>query len=199
MVFFFNILHILRLKDTSEHETLKDLGTAVPVRPRDIVRYRNVAGPAWPARKKCPSPSPRPPAILWDEQLGNSRATHRARLLTSRGIETFPTGYTELTRRPRIPGAQEKEGRRSTAIRGRRLYVKWIRQRYASPRWIAFPALPVPRPGGPGPGAARSSRLLLGTGSSVDPGRLPAKAPVALIAFSKSRLIDEFRRRVARK
>jgi len=186
------MLHILYFKDTSEQGTLKDLGTIVV---RDIVRCRNVAGSAWLARKKCPSLGP---AILRDEQLGNSRATHRVRLPMSRGIETFPTGYTELTRRPRIPGAQEKERRRSMTIRGRgrRLYVKWIRQRYASSRWIAFPALPIPRSGTRSGAVFSSSRNRIVRGSWQ---AHPAKAPVALIASSKSRLIDEFRRRVARK
>lgn len=129
------------------------------------------------------------------EEPGNLRATHRARFPTSRRIGTFPTGYTELIRRPRIPGPQEEDERRSTAIRGRGrwLYVKWIRQRYASSRWIAFPALLTIL----FPAVRVVRRRLLGTGSVRR--SLQAKAQVALIASSKSKLIDEFRRRVARK
>lgn len=49
----------------------------MPVRLRDIVRYRNAAGPgSTGSRKKRPFLSPGP-AILRDEQLGNSPATHR--------------------------------------------------------------------------------------------------------------------------
>ena len=151
---------------------LKALRTAEPVCPHDIVRCKNVAGSAW-LERNTPVPVPGScHSSLRDEQLGNSRATHRARLPTSRGIETFPTGYTELTRRPRIPGAQEKEGRRSTAIRGRgrRLYVKWIRQRYASSRWIAFPALLIPRPSRDR--ARRGLLVFSEQDPSVDPGKL---------------------------
>lgn len=133
-----------------------------------------------------------------ERAAGNSRPTHRARFSTSRGIGTFPTGYMELIRRPQIPGTQEEEERRSTTIRerGRRLYVKWIRQRYVSSRWIAFPVLsPLPSPS--------AEPDLVAVFSEQDcptiPQALPTKAPVALIASAKSRLIDEFRRRVARK
>lgn len=65
----------------------------------------------------------------------------------------------------------------------------------------ALDGLPSPRFSFPhlGPGPARSSRLL-GTGSVRGSWRARlAKAPVALIASSKSKLIDEFRRRGARK
>lgn len=141
----------------------------------------------------------RPRRFRGQEEPGNLRATHRARFPTSRRIVTFPTGYTELIRRPRIPGPQEEDERRSTAIRGRGrwLYVKWIRQRYASSRWIAFPALlTVLFP--------RSRPRLVPSSVVVFSEQVPTEDPcrlkqVALIASSKSKLIDEFRRRVARK
>lgn len=151
------------------------------------------------ARKKCPCSVPIPGSYHSSGRAAGEFAGHPSGAPpdVARDRNVPETGYTELTRRSRIPRAQEKEGRRSTAIRGRgrRLYVKWIRQRYASSRWIAFPVLPIPRLR---PDPARSSHLL-GTGSRILAGSLSAKAPVALIASSKSKLIDEFRRRVARK
>lgn len=171
---------------------------AVPVRPRDIVRYRNVAGPAWSARKKCPSPSPRPPLPFFGTSSWGIRGPPIGRV--SRRREESKRSR-QVTRNWLV--AREFPARKKRREEGRRRYgdADGFMLNGLDSGMRALDGLPSPRfpfPAQEDRAPARSSRLL-GTGSSVNPGRLPAKVPVALIAFSKSRLIDEFRRRVARK
>lgn len=196
-IFWRFIYYIIYLKDIGKHWNVKaSQKDSVPV---CAISYETGTWRVLPGKETSLSSSPHPVIFGGREQPGNSRATHRARFSTSRRIGTFPTGYTELTRRPRIPGEQEEDERRSTVIRGRGrwLYVKWIRQRYASSRWIAFPALLTIL--FPGSGALTRTVVVVFSEQVSIRGSLQAKAQVALIASSKSKLIDEFRRRVARK
>lgn len=108
--------------------------------PRDIVRSGNVAGPVV-ARKKPSFPS----CAGHDGEF----AGHPSGALpdVARGIGNVPDRLHGIDSSPReFPARKKQEERRSTAIRDarRRLYVKWIRQRYASSRWIAFPSPCLP-------------------------------------------------------
>jgi len=127
--------------------------------------------------------------------LWNSRATHRACFPTSRGIETFPTGYTELTRRSQIPGAQEEEGKKMDRDAGNGGFM--LNGLDSGMRFLDE----LPSPTSPAPLRPRSSsRNEIGGRSKGERVSLaPDRIGVALIASSKSGLIDEFRGRVARK
>lgn len=90
-----------------------------------------------------------------------------------------------------------KEARRRYGDADRRLYVKWIRQRYAISRWIAFSVCPPDEAVSRVRSLSSRNKIVRGRPCSV---RFRARSiAVALIASSKRGLIDEFRRRVARK
>lgn len=168
---------------------------------RDVVRYPETVLAT--GRKKRSSSSTSP-TFYPARQPENSRATHRARVSpTSRGDRNVPDRLHGIdsspanSRRARRREVERKKVGGDTETRTADFMLNGLDSGMRALDGLPSPCHPLAKPAPPSSscptGPRRSQNRIVRGSCTLSP------APVALIASSNSGLIDEFRRRAARK